>query len=175
MKKRILLSITILCFCISFVWGQGNATDSVKKSWSLADRTEFISACINTAKTSMGIDSARYYCHCMQSRVEAKFPDPREADKLTTADFNTVEWQKEIKACFSGGTWTKKARQEFISSCVNSAKENGLSETKAKNYCECTQFKVEKKYPNTTDLDKITEEDLKSEFWAKLMAGCLDN
>ena len=175
MKKKILFPVTIFCFCISSVWGQGNATDSVKKSWSLADRSEFISACINTAKTSMGIDSARYYCHCMQSKVEAKFPDPVEADKLTASDFNTAEWQKEIKACLSGGTWSKKEREEFISSCVNSAKENGLSEAKAKNYCECTQFKVEKRYPNTADLDKITEEDLKSDFWAKLMASCLDN
>ena len=100
---------------------------------------------------------------------------PREADKLTTADFNTVEWQKEIKACLSGGTWTKKERDEFISSCINSAKEGGLPETKAKNYCECSQFKVEKKYPNIADLDKITEEDLKSDFWTKLMASCLDN
>jgi hypothetical protein len=175
MKRKILFSITILCFCISSVSGQGNATDSVKKSWSLADRTEFISACVNTAKTSMGTDSARYYCYCMQSKVEAKFSDPREADKLTAADFNTVEWQKEIKACLSGGVWTKKEREEFISSCINSAKENGQTETKAKNYCECTQFKVEKRYPNTTDLDKITEEELKSDFWAKLMASCLDN
>jgi len=175
MKKNIFLSITILCFCISSVWSQDNATDSVKKSWSPADRSEFISACVNTAKTSMGIDSARYYCHCMQSRVEAKFPDPVEADKLTASDFNTVEWQKEIKACLSGGTWTKKEKEEFISSCINSARENGLSETKAKNYCECTQFKVEKRYPNTADLDKITEEDLKSDFWTKLMAGCREN
>jgi len=175
MKKKILLSITILCLCISSGWGQANTTDSAKKSWGQADRSEFISACVNTAKTSMGTDSARYYCHCMQSKVEAKFPDPREADKLTTADFNTVEWQKEIRACLSGGTWTKKEREEFISSCINSAKENGLPETKAKNYCECSQFKVEKKYPNIADLDKITEEDLKSDFWTKLMASCLDN
>jgi len=175
MKKKILFPVTIFCFCLSSAWGQGNATDSVKKSWSLADRSEFISACVNTAKTSMGTDSARYYCHCMQSKVEAKFPDPVEADKLTKDDFNTVEWQKEIKACLSGGTWTKQEREGFISSCVKSAKENGLSETKAKNYCECTQYKVEKRYPNSADLDNISEEDLKSKFWENLMASCRDN
>ena len=175
MNKKILFSITILCFCISSVWGQGNATDSAKKSWGQADRSEFISACVNTAKTSMSTDSARYYCYCMQSRVEAKFADPLEAGKLTKDDFNTVEWQKEIKACLGGGIWTKKEREEFISNCVSSAKKNGLSETKAKNYCECTQFKVEKRYPNTADLDKITEDDLKSDLCTKLMANCRDN
>jgi len=54
MKKKILLLTAILCFCLSSVWDQGNTTDSVKKIWSLADRAEFISACVNTAKTSMG-------------------------------------------------------------------------------------------------------------------------
>ena len=174
MKNKILLSITVLCFCISSVWGQGNATDSVKKSWSKADISEFISSCVNVAQKSMGSDSARYYCRCMQPKVEAKFPDPAEADKLTKDDFNSVEWQKEIKACISGGTWTKKEREEFISSCINSAKEGGLTETNAKNYCECSQFKVEKRYPNIADLDKMTEKDLKSEFWTKLIASCLD-
>jgi len=165
----------ILCFCIASVWAQGHAADSVKKNWRQADRSEFISSCVKVAQTSMGTDSARYYCYCMQPKVEAKFPDPREADKLTKDDFNSAEWQKEIKACLSGGTWTKQEREEFISSCIKSAKESGLSETKAKNYCECTQFKVEKRYSNSADLDKITEDDLKSEFWVKLMAGCRDN
>ena len=172
MKKRI-LAITICCFCITSVWSQGNATDTVKKSWSRKDISEFISSCVNAAQKSMGTDSARYYCRCMQPKVEAKFPDPAAADKLTKDDFNSVEWQKEIKACISGGTWTKEEREEFISSCVNSAKENGLSGTEAKNYCECSQFKVEKRYPNTADLDKITEDELKSDFWTKLMASCL--
>ena len=175
MKKKIILSITILCFCISSVWGQGHAADSVKKSWSQADRSEFILAWVKNAQTSMGADSARYYCYCMQARVEAKFPDPVAADKLTKEDFKSVEWQKEIKACLSGGTWTKQEREEFISSCVKSAKESGLSETKAKNYCECTQYKIEKRYPSTADLDKISEEDLKSKFWENLMASCRDN
>jgi hypothetical protein len=119
MKKKILFPVTIFCFCLSSAWGQGNATDSVKKSWSLADRSEFISACVNTAKTSMGTDSARYYCHCMQSKVEAKFPDPVEADKLTKDDFNTVEWQKEIKACLSGGTLVQKKQERNLFQVVS--------------------------------------------------------
>jgi len=175
MKKKTLLPIAILCFCISSVWGQGHVTDSVKKSWSQLDRSEFISSCVKTAQTSMGTDSARYYCHCMQYKVEVKFPNPVDADKLTAADFNSAEWQKEIKACVGGGTWTRQDREEFISNCVKTAKDGGLSETKAKNYCECTQFKVEKKYPNSADLNKITADDLKSEYWKKLMASCLDN
>jgi hypothetical protein len=175
MKKKFFLPITILCFCISSVWGQDNASDSVKNSWGHADRTEFISACIKVAQPSMGTDSARYYCYCMQSKVEAKFPDPVQADKLTKDDFSSAEWKKEIKACLSGGTWTKLDREEFVSNCIRTAKEGGLSETKAKNYCECMQFKVEKRYPNADDLTKVTNDDFKSEYWQKLIASCLAN
>ena len=175
MKRKILFSITVLCFCVSSVCGQGNATDSVTKSWSQADRTEFISSCVKTAQTSMGTDSARYYCYCMQYKIEAKFPNALDVDKLTKDDFSSAEWQKEIKACLTGGTWTKPDREEFVSNCTRTAKEGGLSEVKAKSYCECMLFKVEKRYPNANDLSKVTTDDFKSEYWQKLINNCLGN
>ena len=49
----------------------------------------------------------------------------------------------------------------------------GLDEEKAKNYCECMLFKVELKYPNPEDAGTISEEDMKSPEWQKIIQGCL--
>jgi hypothetical protein len=45
---------------------------------------------------------------------------------------------------------------------------------KAKNYCECMMFKVEKKYPSPADAGTITKEDLQSPEWKKIIQSCLD-
>ncbi len=49
-----------------------------------------------------------------------------------------------------------------------------MSEEKAKKYCECMMFKIEKKYPSPNDAAGITEETLKSADWKKMIADCLE-
>lgn len=120
----------------------------------------------------MSSDSARFYCYCMQEKIEAKFPDTADAGKMTDKELSSPEWVIEIKSCISG-TWPRIEREEFVTSCVNSAKASS-GETKAKNYCECMMFKMEKIYPNANDAARITSEDFKNEYWQKLIKGCLD-
>lgn len=120
----------------------------------------------------MSNDSARFYCYCMQEKMEVKYPNVTDANKITANELSSPEWIKEIKSCL-GGTWPANERTEFLNSCVNSAKAN-LGETKAKNYCECMMFKIEKIYPDANEAAKITAEDFKTDYWQKLIKGCLD-
>jgi len=70
-----------------------------RKRWTAKDRNDFVTSCIETAKTSLGLDTASYYCYCMLEKVEAKYPDIDDAAKLTEADLATPEWQAIIKDC----------------------------------------------------------------------------
>ena len=117
-------------------------------------------------------DTARFYCFCMLEKIEARFPDVNDAAKLSEKDINSAEWKKEIKICLSGN-WTKVQREEFLTECINTAKES-KGEEKSKSYCECMLFKIEKMYPNADDASRITEADLKSESWQKIIKDCLD-
>ena len=169
MNKHYILSVLLPCFIITSSVAQ---TAGEKKGWPSIERQSFITECIGTAKKNMSSDSARSYCYCMQEKMESKYPDIAEANKITATDLASPEWVKEIRSCI-GSTWTKKENEEFVTSCINSAKAS-LGETKAKNYCACMMFKIQKIYPNASDADKISAEDFKTEPWQKLIKGCLD-
>lgn len=167
MKKLLVLSALCNYFFIISVSGQ---TGEIK-AWTPDDRSSFIVECINSAKVSMGVDSSRYYCYCMQEKMEIKYPDVNDAAKITADDMKSPEWLKEVKSCLYG-TWSKDNREEFVSNCIKTARES-LGETKSKSYCECMLFKMEKIYPNADDAAKITADDLKSDRWQKILKGCL--
>lgn len=165
MKKVIvLLNFAFIGICSL---AQGNA----RPEWPSASRHNFIRECIKTAKANMSADSARFYCQCMQEKVEAMYPDTTDANKLTTAELSKPEWKKNINACLRGN-WATKDREAFLKSCIDNA--GSLGAEKAKNYCECMMYKIEKNYPNVADADKITAEDLKSEAWQKILKSCLN-
>ena len=159
-----LLSFT---FIVIYSFAQGNA----KQEWSSASRYDFIRECIKNAKVNMSTDTAKFYCYCMQEKVEAMYPDTNDVNKLTKQELSKPEWKKNINACLSG-TWPAKERDAFMKSCVENA--NSLGEEKAKNYCECMMYKMETFYPNVDDAAKVTAEDLKSERWQKILKSCLN-
>lgn len=66
-----------------------------------------------------------------------------------------------------------KERSGFLSNCIASAKD-GVGEEKAKTYCECMLYKIEIRYPDPADADKLTAEKLSSPEWKKIIQGCLD-
>ena len=169
MKKHISLFAASFCF---FAFSS-LAQNGEKKSWTTPDRSKFIIECIGAAKVSMSVDSARFYCFCMMEKIEAKFPVPADADKMTTEDLNTPEMLKEIRSCITSIAWAKKDREEFITSCIDVAKAN-LGEAKAKTYCECMAYKVEKLYPNAADAGKLNAEELKKDIWQKIIKTCME-
>lgn len=155
-----------------FFTGIISAQTGEKKGWPSTERYSFISECINSAMPGLSRDTARFYCYCMLEKMETKFPDIADASKVTDNELAKPEWQKEIIECLSG-TWSGESREAFLSNCVRVATES-VGEKKAQSYCECMLFKIEKMYPDEKDAAKITEEDLTSEFWKKMVKSCMD-
>lgn len=174
--KKLLLSILLLStFFISKSFAQAAGEPVEKKGWPSSERADFIRECIKTAKVNMGEDSARSYCYCMQEKVEKKYPTIEAAGKITSADMQSPGWQKDIKDCIaSSGTWPTIERKAFITECVKSATAGGLTEDKAKSYCSCMLFKIEKKFPNAADAGSITEETLQTPEFKKMLKDCLE-
>ncbi len=163
MKK--LLPIILASF---FFMGRAVA----QSAWKSADRGPFIEECVKAAGEGMSQDSAKYYCYCMLEKVEAAYPDPIEAGKLTADNFNSPEWKKIIAGCL-GGYWKLHERKEFMSSCIDAAKAS-IGEEKANSYCECMMFKIENRYHSYTEASKITTETLSSPVWKKIIQSCLE-
>ena len=161
------IHLLVILFCISL---QTQAQSGETKGWPSVERVSFIRECVKAASKNMGIDTARFYCYCMQEKVEAKYPTVEESSKLTAEMLSTDEWLKEVKACLKG-FWNSKDRNEFLTNCISAAKS--LGEEKATKYCECMLFKVEKKYPNSADAAEITEEVMNKPEWQKMIKGCL--
>jgi hypothetical protein len=170
MKKIVLIQLSISLFFISSSFAQQAGE---KKGWPSAERYSFISECIKEAKSGTSEDSARFYCYCMQERVERQYPDIEQAAKITEADMQSEAWLKEIKSCL-GGFWGTKERTTFLTVCMESAQKGGISEEKSKPYCECMLYKVETKFPNPVDAGQLTTEKLNSPEWKKIIQGCLD-
>lgn len=152
------------------VFAQGSAE---KKGWPSAERYSFITDCVENAKKGMSEDSARYYCYCMQEKIEKQYPAIEDVAKLTEADLKTPEMKKEIQDCLSfKSTWSHADRSDYVKSCIESAKAE-LSEQKAKSYCECTLFKMEKQYPKVSDATALTEKMMQTPEFKKMIAECM--
>lgn len=68
--------------------------------------------------------------------------------------------------------WTSKDRSDFLTECIKAARA-GMSTDSARYYCHCMLEKIEVKYPSTEDAAKISEEDLQSPEWQKMVRSCL--
>jgi hypothetical protein len=179
MRKLPIVILIALSFFTATVFAQdggrpaSGAPAGEKKGWPSVERHNFIRECIGTAKANLGEDAARYYCYCMQERLEIKYPAIEDAEKLTEADLQSPEFQRNVKECMVAGEWTAKDRGDFLRECVNSAKI-ALGEGKANTYCECMLFKVEKAYPRPEDAAQLTEEKLSTPAWKNTIQGCKD-
>jgi hypothetical protein len=170
--KKIIFYLLVSIFFVNNSFAQAGG-DPKMKGWPSSERYAFITSCIQEAKANMSEDSARFYCYCMQDRVEKKYPTIEEASKITEADMQSAAWQKDIKECL-GGFWESAEREAFLSNCISSAQKDGIGEDKSKSYCECMLYKVEMRYPNPLDAQKLTTEVLATPEWKKVLKGCLD-
>ena len=116
MKKVLPLLLFILLI--------SNSSQSQITRWTAKDRSDFVSSCIETAKTTLGMDTASYYCSCMLEKIEAKYPDIDEAAKITEADLATPEWKAIIQDCL-----IRKTREYKPPENRNSRATNGVITT----------------------------------------------
>ncbi|HEV7781355.1 MAG TPA: hypothetical protein VGO58_08815 [Chitinophagaceae bacterium] len=178
MKQIKVTALFALLLCTGTLFAQQGGSPATgalvageKKGWPSAERYNFIRECTGSAKARLTEDAARYYCYCMQERLELKYPTIEEAQKITESDMNSPAFQKNVKEC-KEGIWTTKDRNDFVSECINAVKE--FSEDKAKNYCECMLFKVEQAFPKPEDATQLNAEKLNSPEWKRIAQGCLD-
>lgn len=167
MKKTLLLSLLSIIVSASALFAQ----NTEKKGWTSEERYTFLDECAKTAKANMSSDSARDYCHCMQEKLEKKFPNVLDIDK--SLDLESPEMKKNVQSCLgSGSTWTAKDRTDFLKECVDAARAS-LGEDKAKRYCACSLYKIERKYPDPSQAAEITEEVMASPDFKKMIQECL--
>jgi hypothetical protein len=51
-------------------------------------------------------------------------------------------------------TWTEKDRQTFLGGCLQGAKKD-MDSAKAKGYCSCMLEKLQKRYPDPSDMKYV--------------------
>ena len=113
----------------------------------------------------------------MQKKVEKKYPDAADADKLSLADQDVKDMIADCRKAAGIGTsssdgWSRKDQLDFVNSCVNKAVKGGMEELDAQSYCDCMQDKLEKKYPNSGDPELLTL-DMDSPAMKTMVNDCL--
>lgn len=76
-----------------------------KNGWSVAERNDFVNTCANAAAPNMGQEKAKAYCSCMQQKLEAKYPNSKDANKAINAPgaMQTPEMTALVQNCLNGG------------------------------------------------------------------------
>lgn len=79
---------------------------------------------------------------------DADYKDDRDKEETTDRDNNDS----------GGGNWSKSDVNIFVDNCVSEAVKGGMQRTKATDYCECMQRKLEVLYPNSADVGNLDVE-----------------
>jgi len=80
---------------------------------------------------------------------EAGYKDDRDSrDKEEVSDRDNS----------GGGNWSSSDVRIFVDNCVSEAVKGGMQRTKATDYCECMQRKLEDLYPNSADVGNLDVE-----------------
>ncbi len=87
MKKLSLIFFAITLVAVFSITSCGN-----RNKWTEKDKSEFIEACISEASVVMEIDGETY-CACMLEKIMVKYPDPKDADKVTMEE--VTEWAQD--------------------------------------------------------------------------------
>lgn len=83
---------------------------------------------------------------------EAKDRDTKDADYK---DSGEKEKTDDVK---SSDGWSSSDVRLFVDNCVSEAVKGGMQQTKATDYCECMQRKLEVLYPNSQDVGNLDVE-----------------
>ena len=138
----IILALTVLTGC-----NEG-------KGWSEGNKQAFIKSCITDNRSAVGEKQVNEYCDCMQKKVQEKYPDYRDADKLTMSQNLEI-----TNACALKG-WSEDEKNEFMKSCIDTRQTMGDNKEQATNYCDCMMQKIQAKYPDVTKTGNIPNEEM---------------
>ncbi len=79
---------------------------------------------------------------------DADYKDDRDKEEVADRD----------KESSGDGNWSRSDVNIFVDNCVSEAVKGGMQRTKATDYCECMQRKLEVLYPNSADVGNLDVE-----------------
>ncbi|MEM6723335.1 MAG: hypothetical protein AAF598_04810 [Bacteroidota bacterium] len=141
--KSIIILLSLCLGSISFLSAQ---------DWKDEEKTAFITSCVKEAEEAMGKSMALQYCYCMMDKVIDLEKKGANTSKLT---------EKEVMPLAEGcltllDKWDNPAKEGFLSSCINAAKE-GMTEEEANSYCNCMLPKIIPICPDPTKCEPDRE------------------
>jgi hypothetical protein len=125
-----------------------------EKGWSERNKQAYISSCVTDNRSAIGEKQVKAYCECMQKRVQEKYPDYRDADKLTMSQNLEI-----TNACALKG-WSDDEKKVFMNSCAETRQTMGDNKEQAATYCDCMMQKIQEKYPDVTKTGNIPNEEM---------------
>jgi len=125
-----------------------------QKGWSEGNKQSFIKSCITDNRSAIGEKQVNQYCDCMQKKVQERYPDYRDADKLTMSQNLDI-----TDACALKG-WSDNEKTAFMNSCSETRQSMGDNKEQAVTYCDCMMQKIQAKYPDVTKTGSIPNEEM---------------
>lgn len=165
---------------------EDSGNDDTKGNWTSKQRTQWLNDCIDEAGNT---PQAREICSCVLEKAEKKYPDVRDAEKLSEA-----EGERLARECMNGdnsdsdpdeedyagkddqgsggGSWSNLQRKQFIQGCATTARQaQGLTAQQANDYCDCMTRKVERKH-SFNEAAKMTATDFQTQYWQNAAMDC---
>ncbi len=66
-------------------------TTDYNTGWGDADKTEFMRTCTEKATVNLGSEKlAKNYCSCMLEKIEAAYPDSKDANKMSQTEMKSM-------------------------------------------------------------------------------------
>ena len=124
------------------------------KGWSEGNKQAFIKSCIADNRTAIGDDKVNAYCACMQQKVQNRYPDYHDADKLTMSQNLVI-----TDSCAPPG-WSSDEKAIFMNSCSETRVSMGDNKEEANVYCDCMMQKIQSKYPDVNKTGNIPNEEM---------------
>jgi len=79
------------------------------------------------------------------------YKDDRDSRDRETDDRDTRK---------SADGWPQSSKDQFVNSCVSEAVKNGQTRSVSERYCECMVEKMEALYPDVSEVERLTEDDI---------------
>ena len=88
-------------------------------------------------------------------------------------DENTLNNGNDNNSNSMTSGWTSNDINVFVTNCVSTAVQGGMSQELSQKYCSCMQQKLEQMYPDSKDAGNITEEQMNTPSMLEMVKGCL--
>lgn len=157
-----------------------NNNNRMGGAWTKEDEDKWMNTCAQGG-------SQRDLCFCVLQKLEKKYANYQEADRMGSQE----EGRQMAQECINngngnvnnnnidnnnnnrmGGGWTQMQHQQFVQSCAGSAQQQqGMTLQEANAYCECMTNKLEQKF-TFDQASHLTAADFQTPEWQQAKMDC---